>query len=252
MNATSYFTGTLLIGFSLCAFPASAQRPTVTAGANMDIDFNQEVPVGYSGFVGSYFLGIDLNHDPGAGPMIKLFEAPVSDTLDRILLDATQPNPQPIQEEISILASVPGGPVSVAVHDWHEQIMTDGFEWVLPGDERFSGLFPDDTSLITRNGEPHPWDFSPSPAEHGPHELWVEFPPIPPGETLDIHKALLWVGTPGNRIWGDDVLDDGTVFDETVIRVWEYPTVPEPRTSWLLAVGVIAAMALRRNALLTT
>lgn len=242
-GAARLLTATL-IGLSLSVLPAAAQRPVVTAGANMDIDFNQEIAVGYSGFVGSYFLGMDLIHDPGAGPMVKLFEAPVTDTLDRILLDATLPNPQPIQEEISVLAPGPDGLVSVAVSDWHEHIMTDGFEWVLPGDDRFPALFPVGTSLITRNGEPHPWQFSPTPADHGPDALWVEFPPVQPGEILDVHKALLWVGTPGNRIWGDDVLDDGTAVDESVIRVWEYPT-PEPSSGSLLALGALVLIMLR-------
>ena len=164
----------------------------------------------------------------------------VTDTLDRILLDATQPFPQPVREDFHIVEPAVGGPpVSVAVQDWHEEFLTDGWEWVLPDDERFPTLFPPDESLITRNGEPHPWSFSPSPAEHAPHQLWVQFPPIHPGETLDIHKAMLWVGTPGNRIWGDDILDDGNFFDESVISVWEYPT-PEPGTCSLLAICMVA------------
>jgi hypothetical protein len=229
-----------LLVYGLCPAHVGAQQQRVTAGANMDIDFNEEVDVGYSGFVGAYFLDVDLVLDPGAGPMIKRFESPVTDTLDRILLDAFQPFPQPVWEDFHIVEPGAGGPpVSVAVQVWHEEILTVGWEWVLPGDEQFPTLFPPDESLITRNDEPHPWDFSPSPPEHAPHQLWVQFPPIQPGETLDIHKALLWVGTPGNRIWGDDVLDDGSIFDESVISVWEYPT-PEPGTCSMLALCMVA------------
>jgi len=239
---TALFAIMGIVAFGVFTAAANGQSPVVVAGANLDIDFNQEVPVGYSGFAGAYFLQVDLVHDPMAGPMIKRFETPVTDTTDRILLDALQPFPQPIWEDFFIVPPVPGGPpVSVAVRDWHEEILTEGWEWVIPGDTRFPDLFPPDSSLITRNGEPHPWRFPPMPAVLQPNKLWVEFPPIHPGETLDVHKALLWVGAEGNRIWGDDVLDDGTAFDEGVISVLEYPTVPEPGGSALAVLGLLAS-----------
>ena len=74
-----------------------------------------------------------------------------------------------------------------------------------------------------------------------PRKIWVEFAPINPGEVLDVHKALLFVGTPTNRIWGDAT--DGS---EDFIRVIEYPT-PEPATVGLLALGAVAAAARRRR-----
>jgi len=79
-----------------------------------------------------------------------------------------------------------------------------------------------------------------------PSKIWVEFPPIFPGEVLDVHKALLWVGTPGNRVWGDFYSDDGGTFiDESFIRVIEYPT-PEPATAGLLLLGMVLAAGRRR------
>jgi hypothetical protein len=54
----------------------------------------------------------------------------------------------------------------------------------------------------------------------------VIFDAIETGHILDIHKGLLWVGTPENPIWGDSP-------DELAILVREYPT-PEP-SSWMLA-----------------
>ena len=217
----------------------------VRAGANMLIDFNEEVRVPYSGFVGEYFLHVNLIHDPQAGPMFKRFESPITDTNDRILLDARQPFPQRVNEDFFIVPGTSTDPVaSEAVSDWHEEIVTKGWHWVLPGDDRFPNVFRPDQSLITKNGDPHPWRIPPGPAVFHPHKLWVEFSPIRPGNTLDIHKALLWVGTHGNQIWGDDALDDGTFFDETVISVFEHPT-PEPGTMALLALGGLALLRRR-------
>lgn len=224
--------------------PAAAQtNPTVTAGANLHIDFNQEVDVPFSGFAGQWFVDIDLVHDPAAGPMIKRLQSPRDDTGQPILLDALQPFPQRIDENFRLI-QVPGGPPAAPpVRDWHEEILTPGFVWVIPTDATIPQVFPDGTSLITKNGNPHPWDFVPAPAL--PNRLDVAFPPILPGEVLDIHKAINWIGTPGNRIWGDNQLDDGTSFDESVIRVWEYPTVPEPGTWGLLVAAAIGAALLR-------
>ena len=237
-----------LVLCAVWAMPGFAQTVTVTAGSNMEIDFNEEVPVSYSGFGGFYSFGVNLIHDPGAGPMIKRFESPITDTFQRILLNAQQPFPQRIWEQFHLVPGTPGNPggppISMPVSDWHEEILTEGWEWVLPGDSRFTNLFPPNESLITKNGQPHPWQFPLRPAVHEPNKLWVEFPPISPGDTLEIHKALLWVGTPGNQTWGDDALDDGTFFNETVISVFEYPT-PEPTTLTLLALGAIGLLRRR-------
>ena len=237
----------VLLVLSITITPAPAQVPTITAGANLDIDFNEEVDIPYSGFVGQWFVDINLIHNPGAGPMFKNFQSPMDDTGQRILLDAEQPFPQRVDEEfflVPTLAPVPSAPVA----DWHEEIFTEGWEWVLPSDAaNFPGLFDPNTSLITKNGDPHPWNFSPTPAVHEPNKLWVEFPAIDEGNVLDIHKALLWVGTPGNRIWGDDILDDGTFFAESFIRVFEYPTIPEPGTLWLVTLAIALHLVPNRH-----
>ena len=88
--------------------------------------------------------------------MVKRFESPIGDTLDPILLDAALPNPQRISKNFHLVASTTGGTVSSSsVSDWHEEILTHGFEWVLPGDTRFPQLFPAGQSLITKNGDFH-------------------------------------------------------------------------------------------------
>ncbi len=230
----------------ICSPRASAQTSSVTAGGNMEIDFNEELPVSYSSFVGAYFIDVELIHDPGAGPMIQRFETPTTDTNNRILLDAAQPAPQLVWGDYRIAETSPGGPpISEPVHGWYAEIMTEGWEWVLPDDPGFPSSIPLDDPLITRDDVPHPASFPAPGAE--PHEFWVEFPPVNPGETLGIHKALLWVGTTGNSIWGDDLLDDGTPFNESLISVWAHPTVPEPSTWAMLLLGAIFCAALRRR-----
>ena len=50
-----------------------------------------------------------------------------------------------------------------------------------------------------------------------------------------INQALLWVGTPGNTVWGDNSDDLGVAkIDELSIRVFEYPT-PQPSGLTLFA-----------------
>ena len=226
---------------------ARGQSFSGTAGPNLgaapsqpplEVIFSTEPPAHWQ-------LQMDLIVDPIAGPMIKHFQSPRQATGAPILLDAQQPFPQVVWEDFLILP-VPGT-AGTPVTDWHEEILTPGWEWVIPGDVRFPSLFPPNSSLITRNGQPWPW--SPIPMPTDPTKLWVRFPPIPPNNVLDVHKALLWVGTDGNRIWGDGTLNDGTTFDESFIRVREYPTIPEPATFALASLaGVMAwSHALRRK-----
>lgn len=208
---------------SLVLAIAASQAQAVMAGSNMYVDYNGEVDVPYSGFAGQYYLNTILIHSPWYGPFFKNFESPISDTLDPILLDAEYPWPIIVNESY-YLPPILSPILTLPVAGWYEQIVTDGWEWVIPGDPRFPNCFPEDQTLITKNGEPHPSVVVPSIlAVYEPEKLRIEFPPIREGETLDIHKALMWVGTPGNRIWGDHQTDDGTYFSESFIRVFEYP-----------------------------
>lgn len=187
---------------------------------------------------GSWMLQMDLIVDPQAGPMEKHFQSPFDAPGENIMLDAEQPLPLPMWEDFLILP-VPGTP-GVSVTDWHEEILTPGWEWVIP-----EVTIPE-VSVITRNGAPWPW--SPIPMDPpDPSKFWAAFPPIPPHDVLDVHKALLWVGTPGNRIWGDNALDDGTDFDESFIAVREYPTIPEPTSLALVCLAVLGAVLWRRR-----
>jgi hypothetical protein len=227
---------------------ADAQNPTIVSGFNLDgFDPGSEpfIPVPFISAEGHWVLDANLIFDPKAPPMTKAFQSPIGSTGGPILLDATQPFPFPIWENFFLIPpGTAGAPGSQAVSDWHEEIITPGWEWVLPGDPRFPNLFPPGQTLITRNGAP--WDSFPIPHPDGtdnPSRVWVKFPPIEPGNILDVHKGLLWVGTLDNRIWGDDPTT------ERQILVFEYPT-PEPSSVALALLGgmglVVVARRLRK------
>jgi len=209
-----------------------------------DGTFRDRIEISWNPLADAWTMQVDLIVDPKAGPMSKHFQSPQDATGGPILLDALQPLPQVLWEDFLILP-VPGT-AGVPVTDWHEEIHTPGWEWVVPGDARFPNLFPASASLITFNGQP--WPSKPVPmVPNDPSQLWVKFPPIPPGNVLDIHKALLWVGTAGNRIWGDNIDNSGVTVDESVIEVWEHPTIPEPSTAVLLCLGALPFLLNRRR-----
>ncbi len=215
------------------------------AGFNLDATPSQEpIHVDWNQSMESWMLQVDLIFDPNAGPMQKLFESPKDASGGPILLDAQQPFPQTLWENFLILppSTAPNG---FNVSDWHEEIHTPGWEWVEPGDSRFPDLFPPNESLITKDGQPWPSEPIPMPTPD-PSMLWVKFPPIEPGHVLDVHKAILWAGTPGNRIWGDGVDDAGNVVPESSIDVWEYPT-PEPSTLVLASLFALGMLARRQR-----
>ena len=214
--------------------------------------------------VGHWVLGdpnhpIELIADPTAPPMDKWFLSPTDICPDWSVCDSSNTSnglpsvlppgwSAPVWEYFLVW---PGGDPpfpnpSPAITDWHEHIHEPGWEWIVPTEGSL------DPPLITRDGEPWPWTFVETPppgTEPNPGWLWVEFPPIGPGHVLDIHKKLVWVGTDNNSVWGDGILDNGELNDETMIRVWEYPTIPEPSTlllGTLAATGFIGAQRRRK------
>jgi len=226
---------------ALMAGVSAQTSSSATAGFNLNASPSQPpMDVDWIPNLESWRLQVDLIFDPTAGPMQKQFKSPTDASGGPIQLDDLQPFPQMIWENFQIL------PPSPAVSDWHEEIHTPGWEWVLPNDSRFPDLFLPNESLITMNGNPWPWSPIPMPGTTDPAKLWVEFEPIPAGNVLDVHKALLWVGTPGNRIWGDQTDDAGNLVDESLIDVWEYPT-PEPATAGLLCAAMLVLLGRRRG-----
>jgi len=231
---TSRWTPALAAAVGLCLATTATGAPAgLIAGNNLGVAPSGPITVPWDSTNLNWVLNMDLVFDPSAGPMTKLFQSPMGPTGGPIQLDATQPFPQPVWENFFLDPDR-----SLPVSDWHEHVLTPGWEWVIDP----SGV------LITINGDPIPWKHQPMPdgTVTPPHMLWVEFDPIPPGNILDVHKQLLWVGTPGNRIWGDGVDDAGNSVDERFIEVLEYPT-PEPGSLAIFGLGVLALARRRRG-----
>lgn len=226
MTANGRFVGfcALILGSSWATL-ATAQL-TIVAGTGDGPPTEFVVPYSPSDSIfGSWNLDANLIFEPTAPGMIKSFGAPRFLRGDRIQLIGSQPIVFPINENFFLPSTAPTAPIT----DWHEVILTPGWIWVLPGTP---GL-PTEISLITRDGENWPW--SPiDPGNTNPQVISVIFQAIEAGHVLDIHKGLLWVGTPDNPIWGDSA-------DELAILVREYPT-PEP-ASWMLAAFGMTTLA---------
>ena len=244
-----------LISILTLAFVAALATPSfasmVTSGAAVGENF-QEIDVYYSRLVDQYIIEKTLVHDSDANPMIKHFHGPQTNAGETILLDKQNRHPLKITENWYLNDQAGSGsaayPRSEPVSDWHERFMTPGFVWVIPGDSEFTELFSNSPSLITENGSPHPWaDLDQSgihPTGYRSDRIDVEFSAIKPGDILDIHKAILWVGTSDNSIWGDNKYDDGRFLDESTIEVMEYPT-PEPATAAMLLMGGLVLLRRR-------
>jgi hypothetical protein len=215
----------------------------VISGPNVGAAPSQPpIEIPWDATTNSWFLNYELIVDPLAGQMGKHFLSRPGPTGVPLIIDALQPFPQIVWENFIISPSARA--LRTPVTDWHEEIHTPGWQWVTPAQR--PDLFPTGQTLITRNGLP--WPSQPIPMDPAdPTKLWVEFPPIQPGRILDIHKALLWVGTEGNRFWGDNMNDAGLPVEERFIDVWEHPTIPEPATAVLLCLGALAFLFQRRR-----
>lgn len=107
--------------------------------------------------------------------------------------------------------------------DWHEEILTPGWEWAPP-------------SVLFANGVPAPGlsiSYIPGNTTQG-GSIHFDFSSLAPGTKVDIRKQLQYVGGA-----------DGTAFFGTV-QIAEYPT-PEPASVGLLALGSLLALRRRRR-----
>lgn len=106
--------------------------------------------------------------------------------------------------------------------DWHEKIITPGWEWVTPTVFLANGNAPSGLSVA----------YTPSTATQG-GEIDFYFDPLQPGTQVNIRKRLQYIGVPG------------TVFTGGIL-IAEYPT-PEPASLALLGLGSLALLRRRRG-----
>lgn len=166
---------------------------------------------------GTVFADDDPNNDPG------------------VITGIPQP-PLPTVFAFTEHLVVGPGPAWV---DWHEEILTPGWDWdVVTIGSNGTGTVV--TPKLLANGVPQDnFTHMPPGAGHGGALWWVFESPLPPGTVIDITKDLVFVGT--NAIIGDEV------FNQPVVQVAQYPTVPTPSALWFLALLSAAGVCRRRR-----
>lgn len=151
-----------------------------------------------------------VEYDRNAGPWLKRLivdpqQDPVTPPLDLIIL----------HEEITI-----GG--SHAWTDWHEEILTPGWEW---GPIVFDILNANDQSILNN-----------LVVDTMGNMAWFFFDKVPPGSTLQIWKEIICTSI------CDPLQSAGFV------EIIEYPTVSEPGTLALMGLFLATFSLYRRRA----
>jgi hypothetical protein len=198
------------------ALPAQAQGPGNGASGGEGPGWVSEHPFGSSGWFveGAGGEGIGIYYDPNAGPWHKNLGVPPGGfTVGGVYWILEKP------KVAAFPASNPPGPPWT---DWHETILSLGFQWFADAN--------------------HPWSFASDQAGLG--ATWTfgaglaDFyftPTANVGTTLTITKYVRYVG--GG-------------FPNQPLTIGEFPTIPEPSTIVLLGVSAIGLLtyAWRRRA----
>lgn len=162
--------------------------------------------------LGGWFIGqYGVVRDPNGGPWIKNLVSPTGGNVI-----AAPGQTFTLLESLIIAPNLPWS-------DWHEQILTPGWDWTGP-------------AVLFANGSPAPGltvvNTPGGPTSGGTIDFY--FNSLPVGTKVDIRKQLTYVGGP-----------TGVPFDG-VVRIAEYPT-PEPATLGLMALGGTALLRRRRG-----
>jgi hypothetical protein len=162
---------------------------------------------------------ITISADPSAGIWLKTL--PLDDLVGPGLVGPTNGAGGLILGLVEVV-TIGEGP---AWRDWHESILTDGWEWVTGAIQTMGGVLslpvitPDFATAIpgldsTINGR----------------DIAFTFDPLEPGTEIIILKLL-------------ECTDSEVCFDEGVVRIAEYPSIPEPTTLALLGLRRLGRVA---------
>jgi len=168
---------------------------------------------------------VDVSHDYSAGPWEKTFNLRLNGQSGTVV----EGGPYSMGYLLEIITVGRGTQLT----DWHEKILTPGWEWWNLREAPFAGeyypgiyLLGDGNSLVpglTYDMTDTTFDFF--------------FDPLAPGTVIGILKGIQWVGI------NDRILDERT---GGPFVISEYPTVPEPSTFILLGAG-LAGLAVWRK-----
>ena len=166
---------------------------------------------------------ITISADPSAGIWLKTL--PLDDLVGPGLVGPTNGAGDLILGLFEAV-TIGEGP---AWRDWHESILTDGWEWVTGAIQGMGVVLS--LPLITT-------DFAAAipglDSSINGRDIAFTFDPLEPGTTIGILKLL-------------ECTDAQICFEDGAIRIAEYPSIPEPTTLALLGLGLAGLGFSRRK-----
>jgi hypothetical protein len=206
----AWISGFVVMGFSTAAW---AQGANITTPQDIDFETPPSDPAGwYWGGPHDPTYGgtpVIVYLDPDGQPIEKFLQAPIAEPTTYVLTETIRAIAPPDESGVPYMDWA----------DWHEQILTPGWEWVngsfTAGGTSVPGL------IVDVNGANIDFYFNP-----------IEIPLVFDAPLVfQIVKEFKWMGSGAPRY---------------PIEIIEYPT-PEPTTLGLLAVGGLVMLRRRRR-----